>query len=55
MLEKIAELIKVKTIVTFALVGTVVYLGITGKIEPKDVIMMAMVVLTYYFTKKENI
>ena len=54
MKEKLAKLIDVKTIVTFSLIGTVVYLAVTGKIEPKDIIMMTMVTLTFYFTKKKN-
>jgi len=54
MKEKLAKLIDVKTIVTFALVGTVAYLGVIGKIEPKDMIMMTMVVLAFYFSKKDT-
>ena len=54
MKEKLAKLIDVKTIVTFSLIGTVVYLAVTGNIEPKDIIMMTMVTLTFYFTKKKD-
>ena len=54
MLEKIAKLIDVKTIVTFALVGTMVYLGVKDKIDSEKVYLMAMVILTYYFTKKDT-
>jgi hypothetical protein len=54
MKDKIAKLIDVKTIVTFALVGAVTYLAIVGKIEPKDMITMTMVVLTFYFTRKKD-
>ncbi len=54
MKEKIAKLIDVKTIVTFALVGTMVYLGVEDKIDSEKVYLMAMVILTYYFTKKDT-
>ncbi len=50
-LENIASLIKVKTIITFMITGTVVYLGIKGSIEAKDIMLLAGMVFTYFFNK----
>ena len=49
MKEKFAKLIDVKSIVTFAIVGTIVYLSIVGRIEPKEISAMGMMVLGFFF------
>lgn len=54
MKEKFAKLIDVKSIVTFAIVGTIVYLSIVGRIEPKEISAMGMMVLGFFFGTKYN-
>ena len=58
MLAKIAKLIDVKSIVTLALVGTLVYVVISGKpLDEKVFLLFSNVVtmiITYFFTKKKD-
>lgn len=54
MKEKFANLIDVKTIVTFAVVGVFSYLSIAGKIEPKDLMAVVLMVITFFFAKKSD-
>lgn len=54
MKDKLANLIDVKTIVTFAVVGVFSYLSITGKIEPKDLMAVVLMVITFFFAKKST-
>lgn len=54
MLEKLTKLVDVKTIVTFSIVGTVIFLAVTGKLEPNKVYEMAMIVITFFFVKKAD-
>lgn len=42
----------VRPSVAIALVGTVVYLAITGKIEPEKVLYLATIVITFYFAER---
>lgn len=51
MLNKIAKLIDVKTIVTFIVFGVFAYLAIKGIIETKDVMIAVIMVATYFFNK----
>lgn len=58
MLEKIAKLIDVKSIVTLALVATLVYVVVGGNpIDEKVFLLFSNVVtmiITYFFTKKKD-
>ena len=49
MLENIAALIKVKTIVTFAVVAVFVYLTVTGATTPDNVMIVVSTVIAFYF------
>ena len=49
MLENLAALIKVKTIVTFAVVGVFAYLAVTGAITPDNVMIVVSTVIAFYF------
>ena len=49
MLDNIAALIKVKTIVTFAVVAVFVYLTVTGAITPDNVMIVVSTVIAFYF------
>lgn len=55
--ERVAKLIDVKTIVTFALTATFVYLSILGKIEPEIFMTIYTMIIGFYFgtqTKKNK-
>jgi hypothetical protein len=54
MKEKLAKLIDVKTIVTFAVVGVFSYLAVVGKIEPKDFMGVVLMIITFFFAKKSS-
>jgi uncharacterized membrane protein len=56
MKNKIAKLIDLKSIVTMALVGTLIYLAVVDRSEPVMTLFVAIVgsVITFYFTKKAN-
>lgn len=47
--ERIAKLIDVKTIVTFALTAAFVYLAIIGKIEPQIFMTIYTMIVGFYF------
>jgi len=49
LLENISALIKVKTIVTFAVVAVFVYLSLTGAITPDNVMIIVSTVIAFYF------
>ncbi len=53
----IKNLIKVKSIVTFAITGVICYLGLTGKVDPEKIIIIYTSIIGFYFgtqTKKED-
>ena len=49
MLTNLANLIKVKTIVTFAVVGVFAYLAVTGAITSDNVMVVVSMVIAFYF------
>ena len=49
MKNAIVKLIKVKTLVTLILTGVFAYLGIVGKIDPKEFITVFTVIISFYF------
>lgn len=49
MLKNIANLIKVKTIVTFVVVAVFAYLSVQGKISPDNVMIITSSVIAFYF------
>ncbi len=50
--KKIAKLIDVKTVVTFSVVGGVIYLSVTGALEPNKLFELSMIIVTFFFSKK---
>ena len=54
LLENIAGLFKVKTIMTLLLVVTLVILALRGEIENEFFIASVSSVVTYYFTRNKN-
>ena len=54
----IKNLIKVKSIVTFAITGVICYLGLSGKVDPEKIIIIYTSIIGFYFgtqTRKEDI
>lgn len=54
LLTNIANLFKVKTILSLAIVHTVCELTKTGKLEVVAFMALASAIITYYFTRKED-
>lgn len=52
--DQFAALIDVKSIVTFAVTGVLVYLSVTGKLTPDQYMIVATMVFTYFFTKTKT-
>jgi len=48
-LNKAAQLLKVKTIVTFAVVTVFSVLALQGRIEPDNVMIIVSMVVSFYF------
>jgi uncharacterized membrane protein YfcA len=49
MKNKLAKLIDVKSIITFALTAAFVYLAVTGQIEPQIFLTIYTMVISFYF------
>jgi hypothetical protein len=54
LLKNIANIFKVKTLVTLAVVGTLCYKTLTGIEITNEFVMIASAVVTYYFTKTDK-
>lgn len=54
MKEKFGKLVEVKSLVTFGIIGTVIYLSVKGTIEPKDIVIFGAMILTYFFNKDKK-
>ena len=50
----IANLLKVKTIITLAIIFTFCHLTVTGVIGGSDFMIIAATIITYYFTKSDS-
>lgn len=48
-IENIAALVKVKSIVTFCVVAVWMALALTGRIQPDSVTNIALMVISFYF------
>lgn len=51
---KLAKLIDVKTLVTFTVTGVFAFLAVTGKIAVEQFMIIAVMVFTYFFSKKDS-
>ena len=49
LLKNIANLVKVKTIVTIVIVAIYAYLAVTGKITADNVMIITSMVVSFYF------
>jgi len=54
MKEKFADLIDVKSIVTFAVIGVFAYLAVIGRVEAKDFMIIVTSIITYFFAKRSG-
>ena len=54
MKDAIINLLKVKSLMTIAVMIVFVVLSLQGKLEPTLTASVITAVITYYFTKKEN-
>jgi hypothetical protein len=54
MKEKFAKLIDVKTIVTFALIGSLIGFVAVGKLDAKEVVPMVTMAVSFFFAVKLN-
>lgn len=54
MKDKIAKLIDVKTIVTFALVAAMIFFTAAGKMDPEKLASMATMAVSFFFAVKLN-
>ncbi|MBQ8748785.1 MAG: hypothetical protein IJZ14_03160 [Oscillospiraceae bacterium] len=48
-IHKLAELLKVKTIVTFAVVAIFFVMALKGQIQPDNVMIIVSMVVSFYF------
>ena len=48
---RLADLLKVKSIVTIIATGTFAYLAISGRMDVKDAVVLITMVFTYLFNK----
>ena len=54
MKKALTNLIKVKTLITLAVTGAMIYGFIANKISTELFMPIVTMILTYYFNKKEN-
>ena len=47
--QKLADLLKVKTVVTFAVVAVFTVLALKGEIHPDNVMIIVSMVVSFYF------
>lgn len=47
--QKLGDLLKVKTLVTFAVVAVFAVLALQGKIQPDNVMIVVSMVVSFYF------
>lgn len=56
LVQKLADLLKVKTVVTFAVVAVFMVLALKGEIHPDNVMIIVSMVVSFYFgTQHEKI
>jgi hypothetical protein len=54
MKKNLANLLKVKTIISLAVIFTTCYLTIKGNLDTETFMVITSAIITYYFNKKEN-
>lgn len=54
LLDNIADLFKVKTIITLSVIFALCYMTLRGMVLSNEFVMIATAIVTYYFTKDKN-
>lgn len=54
LIKAITELLKVKSLITLSIIGTLVFLAATGAIETGIFMTICSSIITFYFTKNNN-
>lgn len=54
MKKNLANLLKVKTIISLVVIFTTCYLTIKGNLDTETFMVITSAIITYYFNKKEN-
>lgn len=54
MIKNLAALIKVKTLITLPITAGLLYGFVVGKIDPDDFVMISLLVIGFYFQKKDE-
>lgn len=54
LIKAITELLKVKSLITLSIIGTLVFLAVNGTIEISVFTGISSSIITYYFTRKSN-
>lgn len=54
MKNKLADLINVKTIVTFVVIGVFAYLAVKGRISADNVMLIVTSIIAFFFAKTSN-
>jgi uncharacterized membrane protein len=52
--QAIIDLLRVKSLITLMVIGSMVYLVVTDFIDPATFMTLAGSVITYYFTKRDS-
>lgn len=52
--ERICKLIDLKSLITMAMIGCLVYGFVVNKIETTEFIPLVTMILTFYFAKKDD-
>jgi hypothetical protein len=53
-MKELRSLINVKTLVTLPTTGALIYGFVVGLIDPKDFMMIALLVIGFYFQKEKS-
>jgi hypothetical protein len=54
MKEKLAKLIDLKSITTLAFVGAIITLAFMGKVDSKEIVGLATMIIVFYFGKQSS-
>lgn len=54
MFKQITKLVDVKSIVTLVLTCAFTYLSVIGKLSPEQFMTIFVMIMTFYFTKKDK-
>jgi len=53
-LKNVAKLIDVKTIITLSVISAMIYLAVTGKVQPDSIKDFGLMIVGYFFGTKKS-